>query len=53
MPDQDQYWDCDRCGEGYPLTSEYPPITLEMPDGEQEWICGGCAAPTTTCNADA
>ena len=42
MTTDEQYWDCDRCGEGYPLTSDYPPIKLET-DGEQEWICGGCA----------
>jgi hypothetical protein len=46
--DEQQYWDCDKCGHRYPYhggrsadNGDWPPIEREL-DGEVLWLCGGC-----------
>jgi hypothetical protein len=38
----EQYWDCDKCGERYPRTTDYP--AHEVGIANPLVLCGGCAS---------
>jgi hypothetical protein len=48
--DEQQYWDCDKCGARYPYHGgrsaehgDWPPIKRETLAGEVLYLCDSCA----------